>query len=464
MLNADPLASGSSVDLTARLKATLDDLTRAIGAEGGWLALLDDPGSDVLRSGTPPAASKADARAGDAAIVTRVLAERRLTLMDGDEGSLLAIPLESSSDLLGVLVVTAPSQRVYSAADVYEITAAAARIGALIDPRRPAHEAGQVVRGTLLLEAAETVNSSLDSPSLEVTILAEATRLAGARKSALLISRGDVLVAQEVQGLSDRARRRFVVPLEGSVFGRSMLTGEALAIEDLASALGAEQSLFDVASICDGECRSIMVAPLQSHRATYGVLALLYAEPRRFGDDEKAVLRTFAIHAAIALDNRRLMQEKERMAMRDGLTDVYNRAYLELAMERTAKDLRRNGGTASVLFLDVDGMKEVNDTYGHPAGDALLSTLAGLLQRSCRDTDVVARYGGDEFVVLMPGTDEDGARAVRAQRDRHSPDPAVGEHRHSQRRGGRHRHPASRGRPPHVRDQARPHPPRRLRC
>jgi diguanylate cyclase (GGDEF)-like protein len=106
------------------------------------------------------------------------------------------------------------------------------------------------------------------------------------------------------------------------------------------------------------------------------------------------------------------MQEKERVAVHDGLTDVFNRGYLEIAIERTVKDVRRNGGEVSVLFIDVDGMKDVNDTYGHQAGDALLVELAGLLRDSCRESDVVARYGGDEFVVLMPATDAPGAGEV----------------------------------------------------
>ncbi len=269
--------------------------------------------------------------------------------------------------------------------------------------------AGQdlAARSRSLLEAAVTINSSLESSSLETIILAEAARLAGVRKAVLLLSRGDVLVAQEVLGLSARSGRRLVVPLEGSVFGRALLGGDTLAVEDAGhGALGAGGHLWE------SECGSLLVAPLQSHRAAYGALVLLYPEPRAFDEDEKAVLRTFAIHAAIALDNRRLMQEKERLAVRDGLTDVYNRGYLELALERTSRDLRRNGGAASVLFFDIDGMKTVNDTYGHQAGDDLLVALAGILRQCCRDTDVVARYGGDEFVVLMPDTGADGARRV----------------------------------------------------
>jgi diguanylate cyclase (GGDEF)-like protein len=189
------------------------------------------------------------------------------------------------------------------------------------------------------------------------------------------------------------------------VFGRALVGGEIL-VEGLEGKTG----LTDASGA--EAWSTVVAAPLRSHRATYGLLALFFAESRHFLDEEKAALRTLAIHAAIALDNRRLMQEKERLAAHDGLTDTFNRGYLEVAIDRTVKDMRRNGGEASVLFVDVDGMKDVNDTYGHQAGDRLLVDLARLLWESCRESDVVARYGGDEFVVLMPGTGAAGAAEV----------------------------------------------------
>ncbi len=270
----------------------------------------------------------------------------------------------------------------------------------------PAGEGSDVVARTrLLLQAAETINSSLDSPMLESTILGEAARLTGAAAALLLVVKGDVLVATEAFGLSSRWRDTFVVPLETSVFGRALVSGE-IVVERL------EDGALPISLPDPAPWRLVAVAPLQSHRAAYGGIALFFGDARSWSDEERAALRTLAIHAAIALDNRRLMQEKERMAVHDGLTDVYNRGYLEIAIERTVKDVRRNGGEASILFVDVDGMKDVNDTYGHPAGDALLVDLARLLVDSCRESDVVARYGGDEFVVLMSGTDAAGAAAV----------------------------------------------------
>ena len=266
---------------------------------------------------------------------------------------------------------------------------------------------GDIGSGRRLLEAAETINSSLESASLDAIILGEATRLVGAQRSVLLVAKGDALVAQETFGVSDECRALFVVPLEDPLFGHAVLTGDTVVVDDVGAA---ESGSID--PFCLDECRSVMVTPLQSHRAAYGALVLLDERPGRFGEEEQAMIRTFAVQAAIAFDNRRLMREKDQMAVRDGLTGAYNRSYLEVAMERAAKDVRRNGGEVSILFCDVDAMKDVNDTYGHQAGDALLKDLASLLGQCCRETDVVARYGGDEFVLLMPGTDAGGARQV----------------------------------------------------
>jgi len=258
-----------------------------------------------------------------------------------------------------------------------------------------------------LLEAAELIHRSLDSPALQTTILAESARLMDAGRAALLVVRGDVLVARETYGFATGLERLLVVPLVDPLFGRAVIDGETVAVDDLDAAGPVGSRLVGA-----GLCRGLLVAPLQSHLGSHGALALFFDAPQRFGDDDRTLLTTLAIQVAVALDNRRLMQEKDQMAVRDGLTGVYNRSYLELALERSTKELRRNGGLISLLFLDVDGMKTVNDGHGHQAGDRLLRELASLLSESCRETDIVARYGGDEFVVLMPRTDADGARRV----------------------------------------------------
>jgi diguanylate cyclase (GGDEF)-like protein len=97
--------------------------------------------------------------------------------------------------------------------------------------------------------------------------------------------------------------------------------------------------------------------------------------------------------------------EQRRLAVTDGLTGLYNRRYLTDRMAETT-------GTVSLLVIDLDYFKRINDTYGHPVGDSVLKETAARIAAAARDTDVVARYGGEEFVVLLPGTNEDEAALI----------------------------------------------------
>ena len=103
-------------------------------------------------------------------------------------------------------------------------------------------------------------------------------------------------------------------------------------------------------------------------------------------------------------------RELEEETQRDGLTGLYNRAFLDQACDQAFRNANSHNWPLTVVFLDVDHFKRVNDTYGHYAGDEVLRATAGLLKANTRGSDIVARYGGEEFVAVLPGTDKAGAR------------------------------------------------------
>jgi diguanylate cyclase (GGDEF)-like protein len=120
----------------------------------------------------------------------------------------------------------------------------------------------------------------------------------------------------------------------------------------------------------------------------------------------------FANHAALSIQNARLFAETQRLAVTDPLTELYNRRFLYELGRREFERARRYDHPMSVLVIDLDLFKQINDTYGHSTGDQALRIIAEHMQLGLRSTDVLGRYGGDEFFALLVETDLQEALAV----------------------------------------------------
>ncbi|MBI4263640.1 MAG: sensor domain-containing diguanylate cyclase [Acidobacteria bacterium] len=168
---------------------------------------------------------------------------------------------------------------------------------------------------------------------------------------------------------------------------------------------------------------TVVAFPLICRQRAVGVLLALDPEPSAavpsFGAAVASTLRMLLEPAAIALDNAVALQKAEALSVTDDLTRLYNPRYLNLVLRREAKRASRSGRPLSLLFIDLDGFKRVNDTHGHLAGSKSLVEAAAIIRGSARETDVVARFGGDEFAVILPDTGREGAVAVAERvRDR----------------------------------------------
>ncbi len=129
-------------------------------------------------------------------------------------------------------------------------------------------------------------------------------------------------------------------------------------------------------------------------------------------DDDRIVLGTVASELVVAVENSRLYRLTKRMAITDELTDLYNYRYLQQRLDDELGRAERYGKRLSLIMLDLDDFKRVNDTHGHLVGDSALSEVGQLLKNTVREVDVVARYGGEEFTVILPETDASGAFIV----------------------------------------------------
>jgi diguanylate cyclase (GGDEF)-like protein len=162
--------------------------------------------------------------------------------------------------------------------------------------------------------------------------------------------------------------------------------------------------------------RSICAVPLSYVGQNLGALVALAPQRRTFLPRDIDLLRSYGVQGAIALVNARLFEMQEKLAARDPLTGLLNRRELHEHLSREIDRCRRHGGGFSLVVLDLDGFKLVNDTSGHSAGDDVLRHVAGALQRSTRGSDVAFRMGGDEFALLLTGTQDEAAAATSADR------------------------------------------------
>ncbi len=155
----------------------------------------------------------------------------------------------------------------------------------------------------------------------------------------------------------------------------------------------------------------LLVVPLQGQHSEVGMLWLI-EDGSPFDDDEIDRIRTVASYAGAALDNCERYQNAKERAFIDDVTEVYNARYLLATTENEIRRAERYEKPLSVVFLDLDRFKLVNDNHGHLVGSQVLRSLSQLLLQCVRDVDTLARYGGDEFTILLVDTDHTSAIAI----------------------------------------------------
>lgn len=165
--------------------------------------------------------------------------------------------------------------------------------------------------------------------------------------------------------------------------------------------------------------KSIICVPLSARGKCLGVIELInkVGEGAGFNEEDLLMITTVADYTAIAIENAYFFNKVQELTITDDLTKLYNSRFLHTRLEYEIERAKRFNYDLSIIFLDLDFFKEVNDSYGHMRGSKLLKEIGDLISSMTRNVDMACRYGGDEFIVVMPGTSKKNA-AVVAQKIR----------------------------------------------
>lgn len=162
----------------------------------------------------------------------------------------------------------------------------------------------------------------------------------------------------------------------------------------------------------DAVMGSFLSVPLVVQGDLIGVLNVSHSEPRSFDADHLRLLSLIAGQAAATIQRLLMYEDMRRLAITDDLTNICNRRHFLECLQNEIDRARRYETPFSVLFLDIDNFKEINDSFGHHVGDRILAELGSVLKYWARKSDLVARYGGEEFAILLPMTDKSRARCA----------------------------------------------------
>lgn len=158
--------------------------------------------------------------------------------------------------------------------------------------------------------------------------------------------------------------------------------------------------------------RSFLATPISVGNQIKGSFAVGALASSWFTEEDAEILEIISNQAYVVIENARLYREISRISVTDGLTGIYNRRYLMDALEREFSRASRHKEAFSLIMVDIDHFKKVNDTYGHQTGDVVLKETARILNDALRKSDTIGRYGGEEFCIILPETTLEGARAV----------------------------------------------------
>lgn len=260
-----------------------------------------------------------------------------------------------------------------------------------------------------LFQLNQTMTSTLDLNVLLDRILQVLGELLECDEMVLLLYNpgAEELEVRKSIGIDPAAIRDVTFSLEEGITGAAARAQQLLYVPDVA----ADGRSLSYKSNISGT-RSMVSTPLLVKGKLGGVLNLHKTESNAFTENELKLIQAIANQTAIALENARLYEQARNLSNTDELTGIANRRHFQEILKRETAHAKRYHSPFCLIMIDIDHFKQYNDTHGHLMGDTVLKKVAAILLQNTRGIDLVGRFGGEEFIILLPKTDREGAMAA----------------------------------------------------
>jgi len=430
-LNSLSSALSKSLELSEILAGSLHVIMEASGSVYGEVLVYEqeasvfrlatfrgdnaiEPSSNVLPIDTCDLARRV-MESSEPILLESLEREPRLHALLGDRGDVVAVagvPLKSKDHVLGVMHLAIATEQLFPTFDFDLFKTIGVQIGIAAENavlfQRTARQAKQI---KVLNNIARIISSSLqieevfDAFANEMEKLIEFDRLS----VAFLDASGSYLRIFASGSRTDSGwGMESLVPVVGTGPGWVVLNETHFIHPDTQS----QQRFIEDQFLYEDGIRSYILLPLDSRGHVAGTFGLGSKKKNAFSEKDLPLLTQLSKQISVAIENVKLYQQTKETSILDDVTSLFNFRYFHQALERELKLTARHKSRLSLLFIDLDKFKIINDTHGHLRGSKVLREVGFLLRAAIRETDIAARYGGDEFVVILPDTDYPQAKRL----------------------------------------------------
>lgn len=427
-----------TLSLDELYRAIYRETSRVLPSDGFYISLYDQPrdqativffadrGKEERVEVAYRGSESAVIRTGEPVRVDDMLERQSLMLLGENEEevmrSALAAPLRAKGVVIGAISTQSYRPGAFSDADV-ELFHAIADMAAVAMSNAQHVQAleRRTAEARKIEEIGRAMAASLDSREVISRVIDAALAVLPAHGAAVWMLDDDAVAHVHASGGEISLPEGLSWDITGEVYDRLVRDGRVVGVASLAESPLLPDHVREHLSHGSG-----IACPLRVSSSVVGVLTAGSRSPQAFVDEDCEILERLASQASVALENARLHQSLQSLSLTDPLTGLANRRHLSVHLELEIAAAQRGRDLLAIIF-DLDNFKVYNDAHGHVAGDRALKSFARILSSENRAMNLVARYGGDEFVSILSDTGVDGAEQyARRIRKRMSEDPVLG--------------------------------------